>query len=233
MLNLRFIELTYKNYRYLCKDIEKLQELVTYFRLFGLIFGIHLLAVMSPGPDFVMVLKNALQYKRKTAIYTALGIGLGIGVHIFYSIAGVAYLLQKNPTLFYAVKLAGGLYIIYIGSKTFLSKQTPIDFDTRQETTVLSPWQAVQTGFITNVLNPKASLFFLSLFSLLIPPDVPAWVLAGISLMLITVTFLWFSLVAVIFTNNRVVQSYETYETYIVKVFGLLLIGLGIAIFFE
>ena len=225
--------MTYKNYRYLCKDIEKLQELVTYFRLFGLIFGIHLLAVMSPGPDFVMVLKNALQYKRKAAIYTALGIGLGIGVHILYSIAGVAYLLQKNQTLFYIVKIAGALYIIYVGAKTFMSKQAQIKLDDSKKTTVLSPWQAVQTGFVTNVLNPKASLFFLSLFTLLIPPNVPVWVLTAISLMLITVTFLWFSLVSVIFTNKRVVQSYEKYETYIVKVFGLLLIILGIAVFFE
>jgi len=225
--------MTYKNYRYLCKDIEKLQELVTYFRLFGLIFGIHLLAVMSPGPDFVMVLKNALQYKRKAAIYTALGIGLGIGVHILYSIAGVAYLLQKNQTLFYIVKIAGALYIIYIGAKTFMSKQTQMKLDTSEKTTVLSPWQAVKTGFVTNVLNPKASLFFLSLFTLLIPPDIPVWVLTAISLMLITVTFLWFSLVSIIFTNKRVVQSYEKYETYIVKVFGLLLIVLGIAVFFE
>ena len=206
---------------------------MTYFRLFLLIFGIHLLAVMSPGPDFVMVLKNALQYKRKAAIFTALGIGLGIGVHILYSLAGVAYLLQSNQTLFYIVKIAGVLYIVYIGIKTFMSKQTEIKIDKTQNISGLTPWQAVQTGFVTNVLNPKASLFFLSLFSLLIPPDVPAWVLAGISLMLIMVTFLWFSLVSVIFTNKRVVQSYEKYEIYIVKVFGVLLIGLGIAIFFE
>ena len=206
---------------------------MSYFRLFVLILGIHLLAVMSPGPDFMMVLKNALQYKRKIAIYTALGIGLGIGIHILYSIAGVAYLLQKNQTLFHVVKIVGALYIMYVGVKTFVSKQTEINIDKTYKTSGFSPWQAVQTGFVTNILNPKASLFFLSLFSLLIPPDVPIWVLAGISLMLITVTFLWFSLVSIIFTNNRVIQSYEKYETYIIKVLGIILIILGIVILFE
>jgi len=206
---------------------------VSYFRLFVLILGIHLLAVMSPGPDFMMVLKNALQYKRKIAIYTALGIGLGIGIHILYSIAGVAYLLQKNQTLFHVVKIVGALYIMYVGVKTFVSKQTEINIDKTYKTSGFSPWQAVQTGFVTNILNPKASLFFLSLFSLLIPPNVPIWVLAGISLMLITVTFLWFSLVSVIFTNNRIIQSYEKYETYIIKVLGIILIILGIIILFE
>ena len=206
---------------------------MSYFRLFVLILGIHLLAVMSPGPDFMMVLKNALQYKRKIAIYTALGIGLGIGIHILYSIAGVAYLLQKNQTLFHVVKIVGALYIMYVGVKTFVSKQTEINIDKTYKTSGFSPWQAVQTGFVTNILNPKASLFFLSLFSLLIPPNVPIWVLAGISLMLITVTFLWFSLVSVIFTNNRIIQSYEKYETYIIKVLGIILIILGIVILFE
>ncbi len=204
-----------------------------YFRLFLLIFGIHLLAVMSPGPDFVMVLKNALQYNRKIAVYTALGIGLGIGVHILYSIAGVAYLLQKNQSLFYIIKIAGALYIIYMGAKTFMTQRKKIEIGGNRNSPELSTWQAIKTGFFTNVLNPKASLFFLSLFSVLMPPDVPIWFLIGISFMLITVTFLWFSLVSVIFTNRKIVKSYEKYESFLVKAFGLILIFLGIAIFFE
>ena len=188
---------------------------------------------MSPGPDFVMVLKNALQYNRKTAVYTALGIGLGIGVHIIYSVAGIAYLLQQNPNLFQLVKYAGMTYIIYIGIKTFMSKQIKIKLQNQQNNKQISYFEAIKTGFITNVLNPKASLFFLSLFSLLIPPDTPAWVLSGISFMLITVTFLWFSLVSVIFTNPMIVKSYEKYESYIVKFFGVILIILGIGILFE
>ena len=203
------------------------------YKLFLLIFSIHLLAVMSPGPDFVMVLKNALQYNRKTAIYTALGIGLGIGVHIIYSVAGIAYLLQQNPNLFQLVKYAGMIYIIYIGIKTFMSKLTKINLLNQQHKKQIRPLKAIKTGFITNVLNPKASLFFLSLFSLLIPPDTPSWVLTGIGIMLIIVTFLWFSLVSVIFTNPLIVKSYEKYELYIVKFFGIILIILGIGILFE
>ena len=206
---------------------------MSYIQLFALIFSIHLLAVMSPGPDFVMVLKNALQYNRKTAVYTALGIGLGIGIHIIYSVAGIAYLLQQNQTVFQLVKYAGMAYIIYIGIKTFMSKQIKIKLQNQQNNKQISYFEAIKTGFITNVLNPKASLFFLSLFSLLIPPNTPSWVLSGISFMLITVTFLWFSLVSVIFTNPLIVKSYEKYESYIVKFFGMILIILGIGILFE
>ncbi len=205
---------------------------MAYLSLFALIFGVHLLAVMSPGPDFVMVLKNALQYNRKTAIYTSLGISMGIGIHILYSVAGIAYLLQKNQNIFQIVKILGALYIIYMGIKTLRSKQQPIDFKSNAGKH-LNKSEAIKIGFITNVLNPKASLFFLSIFSLLIPPNVPAWVLLGISIMLISVTFLWFALVSVVFTNPVIEKRYERYEPYILKTFGLVLIGLGLLIFFE
>ncbi len=206
---------------------------MSYSTLFGLIFGIHLLAVMSPGPDFVMVLKNALQYNRKIAIYTAWGISMGIGIHILYSVAGIAYLLQKNQNIFQIIKIMGALYIIYMGVKTMLSKGQNIKMQANRKEVVIPVKQALKIGFMTNVLNPKASLFFLSIFSLLIPPNVPAWVLIGISLMLITVTFLWFALVSFIFTNQLIIKRYEKYESIILKIFGTILIMLGIGIFFE
>ncbi|HFX17817.1 MAG TPA: LysE family translocator [Flavobacteriales bacterium] len=205
---------------------------MSYLSLIGLIFGIHLLAVMSPGPDFVMVLKNALQYNRKVAVYTALGISLGIGIHIIYSVAGIAYILKSNPKVFEIVKFMGAAYIIYMGYKTLQAKPVKMAMQTHQKQ-LIKPAEAIKIGFTTNVLNPKASLFFLSIFSLLIPPDVPLWVLLTISFMLIIVTFLWFAFVSVLATNPLIEKKYETYEPYILKTFGIILIGLGIAIFFE
>ena len=66
-----------------------------YFSLLGVIFLIHLLAVSSPGPDFIIVLKNALQHDRKAAIYTSLGISFGIAIHIFYSWLASLLLFKK------------------------------------------------------------------------------------------------------------------------------------------
>ncbi len=204
-----------------------------YLSLIGLIFVIHLLAVMSPGPDFVMVLKNAMQYDRKTGVYTAFGISLGIGVHILYSIAGVAYMMQHNVFVFKMVKIAGALYIIYIGMQTINENQPKIEMEKQAHPKVPDVWQAVKTGFLTNVLNPKASLFFLSIFSLVIPPDVPTQVLLVISFMLIAVTFLWFVFVSFVFTGRAMRKIYEKYENLVIKIFGLLLMGLGAVIIFE
>ena len=206
---------------------------MTHIRLIGLILVIHFLAVISPGPDFVMVLKNALQHNRKIAVYTSLGISMGIAVHILYSLAGVAYLLQQNHWLFGIVKIAGALYIIYMGVKTLVGKVKELDVQSDKKAKPMGTFKAIQTGFVTNALNPKASLFFLSIFSIIIPPETPAYVLAIISASVILVTFLWFAFVSFVFTNERVRKHYEKYEAYIIRFFGLILIVLGVSIFFE
>jgi len=204
-----------------------------YLSLFALIFITHLLAVMSPGPDFVMVLKNALQHNRKIAVYTAFGISLGIGVHILYSVLGIAYLLQQNRALFSAVKIAGALYLIYMGIRTLISARKNIELKPAGTSVNISKLEAVKTGFITNVLNPKASLFFLSIFSVMIPPDIPLWVLLVISAMLIGVTFLWFAFVSYIFTNPMVVKRYQKTEKYLLLILGFILILLGVSMILE
>jgi len=204
-----------------------------YLSLFGLIFIIHILAVMSPGPDFVMVLKNAMQYNRKAAVYTALGISMGIAVHIFYSVIGFALLLKNNPYLFNGIKIAGGLYIIYIGYKTFSSKSYVENFHSIQRQQNIHITEALKNGFITNVTNPKASLFFISIFSVVVPPQTPFVIIALLGLMLVSVTFLWFVIVAVIFTNRLVVRFYKKYEKTVIKILGILLIALGLAVFVE
>jgi RhtB (resistance to homoserine/threonine) family protein len=204
-----------------------------YLSLFGLVFIIHLLAVMSPGPDFIMVLKNALQYNRKTAVYTALGISLGIAVHIFYSVVGFALVLKNNTYLFSTLKIVGALYIIYIGYKTFKSIPYDLNLNTNNQPKQIQTGDALKTGFFTNVTNPKASLFFLSLFSVVVPSETPFHIIFLLGLMLSIVTFLWFVLVSVVFTNPLIVKAYQKYENKVLKILGGILIVLGISIFIE
>lgn len=88
--------------------------------LIGTVTLVHLLAVMSPGPDFIMVMKNALTYSRKAGIWTAIGIATGISVHVFYSLAGLAFIIAQSILLFNTFKLLGAAYLIYLGIKSFL-----------------------------------------------------------------------------------------------------------------
>ena len=194
---------------------------------------IHLLAVISPGPDFFMALKNSLSYSRRTGIYTAIGFGLGIGVHVFYSLAGLALIISKSIIIFNIIKYLGVAYLIFIGLKSFLSKTKDIKVEDEAHLEDISAIKAIGMGFLTNVLNPKASLFFLSLFTLVIKPDTASGTLLIISALLIINTMLWFSLVAIFFTQKRIRIIYNRYQAWFNKLFGGFLIAIGLKIAFS
>ncbi len=201
-----------------------------YLALIGTVTLIHLLAVISPGPDFIVAVKNSLSYSRKTGIWTAIGFGLWISVHILYCIAGLAIILSQSILIFNVIKLLGAGYLIYIGVKSIFSKSSKIEVWDTQQKTDITPFEAIKIGFLTNVLNPKATLFFLSLFTLIISPDTPNLILAVLSMIMITNTALWFSLVAVFFTQKRIRNAFDKFQGIFNKILGGLLIGLGIKV---
>ncbi len=123
---------------------------------------IHLLAVMSPGPDFAMISRNSLVYLRKSGIYSAIGLALGILVHVTYSLVGIGFIISKSIVLFSIIKFLGAGYLIFIGYKSLKAKPRKIDKDQLLKSNDLDKFTAIQMGFLTNALNPKATLFFLS-----------------------------------------------------------------------
>ncbi len=198
--------------------------------LIGAVTLVHLLAVISPGPDFVMACRNALLYSRKTGIWTAVGFGLGIAVHISYALFGLAWVVAQSVILFSVIKYLGAAYLIFIGVQSFLSKTKTLEPDVVSKQKEISPLVAIRMGFITNVLNPKATLFFLSLFTMVVGPEVSVFEMTVISIILIGITVLWFSLVAVIMTQKRIRQTFERYQGVFNKSLGGLLVALGIKI---
>jgi RhtB (resistance to homoserine/threonine) family protein len=201
-----------------------------YIALIGTVTLIHLLAVVSPGPDFIIAIKNSLTYSRKTGILTAFGFSLGISVHIFYCLAGIALLISQSILVFSIIKYIGAAYILYIGYKSFTAKSSHIKIEGTEKIVDISPYTAIKTGFLTNVLNPKATLFFLSLFTLVITPGTPPLVLGTVSIIMILNTFVWFSLVAIFLTQGSIRAKFITFESVFNKVFGILLFGLGIKV---
>ena len=207
---------------------------MTYFSLFVTIFTLHLLAVSSPGPDFFLVSKISMQYGKHKGKLLSLGIALGVAVHIIYSLTGIALLLKNNPQFFKMVKYLGAIYIFYLGFKTIVNRKTSFKTSKMfiQKTEILSNIQAVKTGFITNLLNPKASLFFLSIFSVIIPQQTPFFVFLLIIIMILTTNYFWFYIVAEFFTLKHISNIYFKYEENILIIFGILLIVIGLKIFF-
>ncbi len=201
-----------------------------YLALIGSVTLIHLLAVISPGPDLVMCIRNALTYSRKTGIWTAVGFGMGIAVHTIYSLAGVAIIISQSILLFNTIKYLGAAYLIYIGIKSILSKSSHIDTKKQHKKQDISPLAAVKIGFLTNVLNPKATLFFLSLFTIVISPETPTIIMVIMSAIMVLNTILWFSLVSIFLTQHKIKGVFERTQSIFNKIFGGLLITLGVKV---
>ena len=200
---------------------------------FGLITAvglIHLVALVSPGPDFVVACRNSLLYSRTIGIYTAMGFGLGICVHISYAVFGLSWLIANNELIFTVIQYLGAFYLMLIGIQSLRSFQSQIGQETATASSRISPFRAVRIGFITNVLNPKATLFFLSLFSTMLNPTVGELTLVVIAVLLVVTTILWFSLVALLISHPRFTTVLKRYEKTVHRFFGVLLIGIGVTI---
>ncbi len=194
----------------------------------------HLLAVMSPGPDFAVVTKNSLSYSKKIGIYTALGVGLGISIHVTYSLLGIGFLISKSIILFNAIKWIGAGYLIYIGYKAIRSKpMTAEKEETKIETgpkKILTPWQAIRNGFLVNVLNPKATLFFLALFTQVVSPGTPTLIKLFYGIEMMTATFIWFTFVSLVFSHPKLKQKISKAQPIIDRITGGVLIAIGLKV---
>jgi RhtB (resistance to homoserine/threonine) family protein len=204
---------------------------------FAIVIVAHLLAVMSPGPDFIVVSRNSITYSRKIGIYTALGVALGISVHVFYSLAGIALVISKSILVFNLIKILGAAYLIFIGYKMLRSKRLEESSTTlmkeEKEKVALTAWRALKNGFLVNVLNPKATLFFLALFTQVIVPETPQYVklIYGAEMMLMT--FIWFTLVSVMFSHRIFKEKIFRVRHIIDRITGAVLVALGLKVLFS
>ena len=186
----------------------------------------HLLAVASPGPDFAVVLKQSLTHGRRTALWTSIGIGTAILLHITYSLLGLGLLIQGSAFWFTGVKFAGAAYLVWLGLHGLRAK--PREGLTGPAAVAQPPpasRAAFLTGFLTNALNPKATLFFLSLYVMLVSPQTPRWVQAGYGLWMAVTTMAWFSLVSVLFTKPEVRNKFLRHGHWIDRVLGVVFLA--------
>lgn len=189
------------------------------------VITITLLAVISPGPDFAMVTRNSLILSRRAGVFTAFGIGLGVLIHVSYTLLGVGLLIQQSLFLFNAIKLAGAVYLIWLGIKMLRKKADNALADNWVAS--LSDLAALRTGFLTNALNPKTTIFVVSLFMQVVKPETSLGVQIGYGLFISTAHVVWFSLVALCFSAGKVRDRLLNAHDWIDRTFGVLLIIFG------
>jgi RhtB (resistance to homoserine/threonine) family protein len=188
---------------------------------------IHFLAVVAPGPDFAVTIRQSVRFGRLVGICTALGIGAGISVHVLYTLLGVGALMHTTPWLLTVAKVVGGAYILYLGvsllrsqPKSVLEGEKEADEPMVKQTLL----KAFTTGFLTNATNPKATLFFLAIFTTLISTTTPLNIQALYGVWMCFVNALWFVIVALFFSSNRVRVLFMRMGHWFERTMGVILI---------
>ncbi|MBX9915029.1 MAG: LysE family transporter [Pseudomonadaceae bacterium] len=192
---------------------------------------VHLLAVASPGPDFAIVLRESVSNGRYAGIWTAIGVGSGILLHVGYCLLGIGLIVAQSIVLFNLLKWLAAAYLIYIGIRALRAKPAdPLQAQQAHETVAVTARGAFVRGFVTNGLNPKATLFFLSLFTLVISPQTPLLVQAGYGAYLAVATAVWFCAVALLFSHGRVRRGFIRMGHWFDRMMGAVLVVLGIKV---
>lgn len=192
---------------------------------------VHLLAVASPGPDFAIVLRESVNSGRHAGIWTAIGVGSGILLHVSYCLLGIGLIVSQSIMLFNLLKWLAAAYLIYIGIRALRAKpMDPLQAQLATGARAITARGAFVRGFVTNGLNPKATLFFLSLFTLVISPQTPLLVQAGYGAYLALATALWFCAVALLFSHTRVRNGFIRMGHWFDRAMGVVLVALGIKV---
>ena len=190
----------------------------------------HLFAVASPGPDFVIVTRQSVTGGSKVGFWTSLGVGAGILVHVSYCIIGVAVLLSRSEALFNPMKYLAAAYLCYLGLQ---SLKTSFDQYSMEEGSLKMNTgfrKAFWTGFLTNGLNPKATLFFLALFTVVIDINTPVLIQVLYGVYLAMATFFWFAMLSLVLGKSIVREFMSRAGPWFERGMGVLLILLAIQI---
>lgn len=192
---------------------------------------IHLLAAASPGPDFALVSRQALLQGRRAGLWVSLGIALGLGIHIAYSAAGLATLIAHSTMWMSAIKLIGGSYLLYLGYQGIRAKaQSGVITNEPAVIMDVAAHRLVGKGFLCNALNPKAPIDFLSLFTIVLSPNLPASTLVVYGVWIMLLQLFWFSLITLFFSQPTIRRRFLAISHWIDRVFGVAMVGLGLKV---
>jgi RhtB (resistance to homoserine/threonine) family protein len=193
------------------------------------LMAVFAVIIVAPGADFALVIRQCVLYGRRTALITSVGIGVSLLFHISYTILGIGLIVANSLLLFSMLKWAGAAYLIWLGIKSWHEPAFRMEESgDAASATGLSAPKAFAMGFITNALNPKPVLFFLSLFSVLVSPHTPGLIKFSYGIGMATALIAWFVAVSFFLTSKPVRERFLAWGRVFNKVTGALFVGLGV-----
>ncbi|MGZ9898036.1 LysE family translocator [Shewanella gaetbuli] len=217
------------------------------FTLLSGLAVIHIIALISPGPDFAIIIKMATQQKRPVATACALGISVAILIHTLLSLLGISLMIRQSELAYTFVQCIGISYLAWMGFQALKSalkqvKNKPINeslapVNTKEplntspaQTAVISTFKGFKVGLFTNLLNPKALVFFITLFTVLITPEVNLATKTAATTLLFILSLAWFSLLAVFLSKANIQSKLLSISHIIDGLVGIIFIGVALTI---
>lgn len=194
---------------------------------------ISLFAAISPGPDFAIVTRNCLLGTFRAGLLTALGVASALLIHVIYCLLGIGVLVQESPIFFHALKYCGAIYLFYLGIQLLKEEISP-----KENSEIEMPIESKKknkpflSGFLCNLLNPKATLFVLSLFTQFIDPTMNFSAKALLGSIFAIVVFIWFALLSYLITHRLLQKHFARFQLIITKAMGVSLCFLAIFVAF-
>ena len=195
-----------------------------------LITSIHLLAAAAPGPDFVLVSQQTLSNGKRAGLLCSLGIALGLSIHILYSSLGLAAIIASSSSALWGIKILGGGYLIYLGISSLKARTRIAETGTIEVILERSALKIIGLGFLCNALNPKAPIYFVSLFTIVLSQDTPAQHLLIYGLWMMVLQLAWFSLLSLLLSRPSVTQKFQRMGHWIDRIAGGAMLLLGIKV---
>lgn len=193
------------------------------------VMAVHFAAAVSPGPAFVVALRVAARDGKSAAMALALGLGLGAATWAAAALLGLTALFQFMPDLLVALRLGGAAFLLFIAFMMWRCADLPLPLPT-QPGAPSAFWKVARLGFLTQISNPKAAVFFGAVFIGLVPADLTSVGFALLLAAIFAVETGWYCIVALLFSRSAARTAYGRAKGITDRVLGGLLAGLGVKI---
>ena len=187
---------------------------------------LQVLVLVIPGPDVLLVSQTAISRSRRSALFAGAGVVTGIAAWATLALLGIGVLFEHFALLHGVVKVAGGLYLLFMAFNLWRSSFGAQTGGT-QTATPLGDWKAYRSGLLTNLANPKAAVFFGSVFSSLLPAHSTSGLRLGVFAVILGLSLLWFALVSFGMSTAPLQAGYLRARRGIDRIAGTFMAGFG------
>jgi threonine/homoserine/homoserine lactone efflux protein len=197
------------------------------------IVGAITVGAVSPGPSFVFVARTAIAISRRSGLAASLGMGIGGVVFAALAVAGLQAVVAGVPWLYAALRLLGGLYLLYLALRLWQGADAAVPLAPEGAAAPAHARRAFALGLATQLSNPKTAIVYASIFAALLPPNPPLWLSVALPAAVFVIEAGWYATVAAAFSSPRPRAAYLRAKRWIDRLASAVMAALGLRLMFD